>query len=112
MGPGALREGRQVQDFGRKAHSRRVFPDRGVKAGSAVEVPRVQGVNSSETLDPLFERDKQGFTREEVSPGPGATKGPNRETFRQCVIGESGDQAMFSHQLRRDERERREARGG
>ena len=43
----------------------------------------MQGVNSSETLDPLFERDKQGFTREEVSPGPGVTKGSNRKTPRQ-----------------------------
>ena len=73
-----------------------------LKAAGAVEVPRVKDVNPAETLDTLFEWDNQGFTREEVSPGPGVTKGPDLETFRQCVSGESGDQAMFVHQLRRD----------
>ena len=54
VGPRALREGGQVQDFHRKAHGH-IFPDARVKAAGAIEVPRVQGVNPTETLDTFFE---------------------------------------------------------
>ena len=84
-----MREGGQVQDLRCKDHGR-IFPYRRVKAASAVEVSRVQGLNSAETLDPFFKWNQQGITREEVSPGPGVTEGSNRKTFRQCVSEECG----------------------
>ena len=69
----ALRERLQFQILRRKAHGRN-FPNR--------EVPRALGVNLPKTLNTLFVRYKQWFTREEVSPGPGVAKCSNRKAVR------------------------------
>jgi len=61
----------------------------------AVEIPCTLGVNFT-----LFEWYKQRFTRGEVSPVPGVTKGSNRKAIRQRLSGERSDRAMFVHQLR------------